>query len=243
MLLKFRLRATRLPMNQPLKQLMSQLGINQLPGVRIVVLLFVCIPRAANASCNQPLCMKRCQAECFPGVAQDAAAVCARSCAPVCSYETSCENQLGYRPTLHVGAHLSYGLGAAVVPGAVETGFRHHLELAAALGPAKDRLSLGNSVTGSNAPTTGLLFGASGLLGFGSSPSYGLVEAGYGSGSLAALGSLLAFGARLQSGVTPVVGLRGNADVLLLNVGVRTLMSFERKPDLFIGFTIGLGRY
>jgi hypothetical protein len=155
----------------------------------------------------------------------------------------NCEYQLGYRPVLHGGAHLSYGLGAAVVPGAVETGFRHQLELAGAIGPGREGLSLGNSITGSTDPITGPLFGASGLLGLGSSPSYALVEGGYGSGALVALGGFLGFGARLDSGVTPVVGLRGNLDVLLLNVGIRTVVSFERKPDLLICLTLGLGRY
>jgi len=211
-----------------------------------VGLLFVCLvgPRVAEAACDVDECLELCREDCLRATTASPGWDCEHSCSQAsCDNETACENRLGYRPTLHGGAHLAYGLGAGLVPNAVQSGFRHHLELAATLGPGKDRLSLGNGFTGSLAPTTGLLFGASGMLGLGSSPSYALVEGGYGQGLLAAIGGLVGAGLRFGEHRTAVVGLRVNADVLFLNLGVRFLTSFEEHPDLVALFLVGLGRY
>jgi hypothetical protein len=213
---------------------------------RFRLLIAVLLPEQAHADCDRSECIARCVADCEQEVGRpELAARCSNTCrGSVCSYEASCENRLGYRPELLWGAHMGYGLGAALIPQAVQTGFRHHLEAAAALGPGKQWLSLGNSITGSTTPSTGLLVGASGLLGIGSSPSYALAEGGYGrDSSLAALGVFVGVGSRLSSGMAPVLGLRANLDVLLVNLGLRTLVSLEQSPDVLLCATLGVGRY
>lgn len=220
-------------------------AIHRWTFVSLAVLAGGLVPDRAVASCWRSECMRKCEADCVKHVvAPEQAESCKRDCGgPTCSQWGSCERILGYRRDPHGGAHLSYGIGGAVLPGGVDRGFRHHLELAGVLGPGKQHLSLGNSITGSMDMIFGPAFGLSGLLGLGSSPSYALVEAGYGTGLLAGAGAFLGAGARLNHGRTAVIGLRVNADLLLVNVGLRTLVSFESSPDLLVCFTVGVGRF
>lgn len=216
-------------------------------GWYALIAALVVVPTPGQASvgdCDRPACLRKCDADCLREVSPGAVGRCQASCRDsTCAPHASCENYLGYRRELNGGAHLSYGIGGAVLPGAVESGFRHHLELAGVIGPGKQELSLGNSITGSYDNITGPLFGFSGLLGLGSSPSYALVEGGYGAGLLAGAAAFLGVGARLSSGRATIVGLRINADFLFFNLGLRTLVSFEQKPDLLICFLIGVGRF
>lgn len=217
--------------------------------MNLALLITLAIVSTGNGNvsrCDRPACIRKCEAQCdrFIGTPDAGrSASCRSSCPKSCDDETVCENSLGYRLELHGGAHVSYGIGAALVPGAVERGFRQHLELAATLGPGKLPLGMGNSIVGDLRGPSGPLFGASGLLGLGNSPSYALAEGGYGSESLAGIAGMVGVGARLSHGLAPVAGLRAHADFLFLNVGIRTLVSFERSPDLLICFTIGAGRY
>jgi len=142
--------------------------------------------------------------------------------------------------TLAGGAHLSYGLGGAFAPRGSRAGFRHHIELAAVIGPAWEK------VTPAGVPNklSGLLFGGSALVGLGASPSYALADLGYGkSPGYTAAGAFLEVGTRLGSTNPIVVGVRGNLDVLLANLGVRILVGLEERPELALWITLGLGRY
>jgi hypothetical protein len=211
----------------------------------VALLVWPASGRACVSNCDRSACLRKCDADCVGNGDARAVAACRSTCrdGQSCRDETICENYLGYRRELNLGAHLNYGVGGSVLPGAVERGFRHHLELVGAIGPGKQHLSLGNSITGSMDNISGPLFGVSGLLGLGASPNYALIEGGYGSGLLVGAGAFLGVGARLSAGRTPVVGLRLNADFIFFNLGLRTLVSFESNPDLLVCFTIGVGRF
>ena len=82
------------------------------------------------------------------------------------------------------------------------------------------------------------------MLGFGAYPTYLLADAGYGRSMFyLAGGAFVEAGARLGEQKAPVVGLRANADLVLLNVGVRLLGSLERRPEVGLWLIAGLGRY
>lgn len=211
----------------------------------VVLVVWPASGRAGASHCDHSACLRKCDTECARNVDARAIATCRATCHDgfTCSNETACENYLGYRREINWGAHLGYGIGGSVLAGAVESGFRHHLELVGVIGPGKQRLSLGNSITGSMDNIAGPLFGVSGLLGLGASPNYALIEGGYGSGLLVGAGGFLGVGARLSAGRTPVVGLRLNADFIFFNLGLRALVSFESNPDLLVCFTVGVGRF
>ena len=109
-------------------------------------------PGVAQASCDRDDCARKCERDCEAGTAgwRKQPGYCRNNCETACRDETACENRLGYREQLHGGGHLAYGLGGAFHPEAIEPGFRHHLELAAAIGPAKKRLSRGSSISSDN---------------------------------------------------------------------------------------------
>jgi hypothetical protein len=144
--------------------------------------------------------------------------------------------------TLAGGGHVAYGVGGAAAPADRDPGFRHHLDLSAVLGPGHQDCRDQNGVIAFPA-IRGPLFGASGLIGF-ASPSYAVLEAGYGSSAgIAALGSFAAVGMRLTGDVAPVAGLRGNVDLLLVDLGLRVLASIEKRPELGIWVMVGLGQF
>jgi hypothetical protein len=147
--------------------------------------------------------------------------------------------------TLAGGGHLAYGVGGAFAPPERDRGFRHHLDLAAAVGSGyRESCGTGNSIVGCFDPITGWLFGASSLLGFGAYPSYVLADVGYGDNrGMVAFGGFLELGARVAPSRAPAVGVRTNVDVLLLNVGARVFTTLEHAPDLGLWLTVGIGRF
>ncbi|MBN1605112.1 MAG: hypothetical protein JW940_00690 [Polyangiaceae bacterium] len=158
---------------------------------------------------------------------------------------TAAEARAEERRTLAGGGHVAYGIGGAFAPRELGRGFRHHLDLAAALGSGtRGYCGGGNSFVGCFDPITGWLFGASALLGFGACPSYVLADAGYGhNGGYGAIGAFLDLGARVAPSRALAIGTRANVDLLLLNVGVRTLTTVERSPEVGLWLTLGIGRY
>jgi hypothetical protein len=77
-------------------------------------------------------------------------------------------------------------------------------------------------------------------------PNYLLGEVGFARGeAMSAFGAFLGMGARVSAawGSAPVIGLRASYDILLVNVGLRALVSFETAPDISLCLTLGVGRY
>jgi hypothetical protein len=143
------------------------------------------------------------------------------------------------------GAHVAYGIGGALAPRDLGRGFRHHLDLAGVLGwGTQGQCWGGYAISGCFSPITAWYLGASALLGFGAYPSYVLADAGHGrNGGWGAKGVFLELGARVAPSRAPAIGARANIDLLLVNVGARTLATVERYPEVGLWLTVGIGRY
>jgi hypothetical protein len=135
------------------------------------------------------------------------------------------------------GGHAAYGLGGGVGKAA---GVRQNLDLALVIGQF--------NVTGNSGhmPSTsrGWIVGTSGILGFGTYPSFGALEIGRArDNAFVAIAATVGPAFRLDP--TFGAGLQGrvHADFVLVNVGARVIATIGPVPDLQLCFTIGLGRF
>ena len=137
------------------------------------------------------------------------------------------------------GFHLGYSIGAAAADR--NSGLRHGLDLAAMYGFVTERASGIQSFSG----VEGFVFGPSAIIGFGDTPNYLAMDAGYGfstiAGGLASVGPVYRFGFdKMPKGVGGEVRLA--FDFVLVDTGVRIMAlrgpasSSEVLATLFLGF-------
>ena len=135
------------------------------------------------------------------------------------------------------GGHIAYAIGGAVGD---DLGFRQGLDLGLMAGLKSYD---GGSSSGLPGKTSGLVFGASSLIGFGKYPSYIAGEIG-GGGDNAFTGTFAVIGpaVRVDPKAGGGVGLRVGGDVFLLEVGLHVIAIFVPDPDIVFALTVGFGR-
>ena len=135
------------------------------------------------------------------------------------------------------GGHLAYAIGGAVGD---DLGFRQGVDLGLMAGLKSYD---GGSSSGLPSNTSGLIFGASSLVGFGKYPSYIAGEIG-GGGDNAFTGKFAVIGpaVRVDRKAGGGVGLRVGGDVFLVEVGLHVIAIFVPDRDIVFAFTVGFGR-
>jgi hypothetical protein len=135
------------------------------------------------------------------------------------------------------GGHVAYALGPAVGD---DSGFRQGLDVGAMAGIASYS---GGSSSGLPGKSSGLVFGASSLIGFGKYPSYVAGEIGGGednafTGGFGVIGPAVRVDPKAGGGLA----LRLGGDVFLLEVGLHLIAILVPDRDVVFAFTVGVGR-